>query len=97
MVGATPGITIRRGVSIKGLVTGPPAAKGVPHVTGLVTDTGEQISADLVVDATGRRSPLTAWLEAAGTRPPIEQESKISAFMYYGRHFRSPDGSIRRR
>ena len=48
--------------------------------------------ADLVVDATGRRSPLPRWLIAAGARSPIE-EIDDSGFIYYGRHFRSADGS----
>src|SRR6185295_2027161 len=69
---ATPGVTIRRGVAVRGVLTGTPAATGVPHVIGVVTDTGEEIRADLVVDATGRRSPLPGWLTAAGARPPIE-------------------------
>ena len=31
---ATPGVTIRRGVAIQGVLTGTPAAPGVPHVVG---------------------------------------------------------------
>src|SRR4051794_21021376 len=89
---ATPGVTIRRGVAIGGVLTGTPAAPGVPHVVGVVTQDGEQIGADLVIDATGRRSPLASWLEAAGGRSPIEEIDDVG-FLYYGRHFRSNDGS----
>jgi 2-polyprenyl-6-methoxyphenol hydroxylase-like FAD-dependent oxidoreductase len=90
---ATPGLSIRRGVTVEGVVTGPSTRAGVPHVTGVRTDSKEEIQADLVVDMTGRRSPLPRWLEGAGIRPPGE-ELEDSGFMYYGRHFRSADGSL---
>jgi 2-polyprenyl-6-methoxyphenol hydroxylase-like FAD-dependent oxidoreductase len=90
---ATPGITVRRGVAIDGLCTGPGAVPGVPHVTGVRTSTGEELQADLVVDATGRRSPLPKWLEEAGARRPSE-ELEDCGFVYFGRHFRSSDGTV---
>lgn len=89
----TSRLTIRRGVAVAGLETGGPAVPGVPHVTGVRTEDGEVIGADLVVDMTGRRSPLPSWLAAIGARPP-EDELEDSGFVYYGRHFRSHDGSI---
>lgn len=89
----TDGVTIRRGVAVAGLLTGPSAMHGVPHVTGVRTDAGDDIAADLVVDMTGRRSPLPKWLDAIGARPPVE-ELEDSGFLYYGRHFRSADGSV---
>jgi 2-polyprenyl-6-methoxyphenol hydroxylase-like FAD-dependent oxidoreductase len=89
---ATPGVTIRRGVVVAGLTTGASVGAGIPHVTGVRTEDGEKIPADLVVDATGRRSPLPSWLAAAEARPPLE-EVEDSGFVYYGRHFRSSDGS----
>jgi 2-polyprenyl-6-methoxyphenol hydroxylase-like FAD-dependent oxidoreductase len=90
---ATPGVTVQRGVAVKGLLTGEPAVDGVPHVVGVVTDTGAEIRADLVVDATGRRSPLPSLLEAIGATAPKE-ELEDSGFVYYGRYFRSPDGTL---
>src|ERR1700682_5501539 len=33
----TPGVTIRRGTAVAGLTTGPSAATGTPHVTGVRT------------------------------------------------------------
>jgi 2-polyprenyl-6-methoxyphenol hydroxylase-like FAD-dependent oxidoreductase len=90
---ATPGITLRRGVAAAGLITNGSAAAGVPHVVGVATGEGEEIRADLVVDATGRRSPLPGWLEAIGARPPYEEQDD-SGFIYYGRTFRSRDGSL---
>jgi len=88
-----PNLTIRRGVAITGLMTGPSPRPGVPHVAGVRTGSDEEIRADLVVDLTGRRSPLSRWLEEAGTRRPTE-EIEDSGFMYFGRHFRSRDGSL---
>jgi 2-polyprenyl-6-methoxyphenol hydroxylase-like FAD-dependent oxidoreductase len=59
----TPGLTVRRGVTVTGLVTGSSARSGVPHVSGVRTGDGEQFRANLVVDATGRRSPRPRLLE----------------------------------
>ncbi len=86
-----PGVTVRRGVAIAALVPGPSTGGGIPHVAGVETDGGERIAADLVVDATGRRSPLPRWLTALGARAPLEEEED-SGFVYYGRHVRSRDG-----
>jgi 2-polyprenyl-6-methoxyphenol hydroxylase-like FAD-dependent oxidoreductase len=86
-----PGVTIRRGTAVTGLVTGPEALGGVRHVTGVLLDGGETVRADLVVDTTGRRSPVITMLQAVGGRPPLEQRED-SGFVYYTRHFRSPDG-----
>jgi hypothetical protein len=35
-------IPVRRGVSVVGLLTGPSAVKGIPHVTGVLTMDGEE-------------------------------------------------------
>ncbi|MGH9085266.1 MAG: NAD(P)/FAD-dependent oxidoreductase, partial [Acidimicrobiales bacterium] len=91
---ATPGVTARRGVSVAGLLTAPsrhPSA--VPHVTGVRLEDGQELLADLVVDSSGRRSRLPAWLGDIGAAPPIE-DVEDSGFIYYGRHFRSADGSV---
>ena len=90
---STPGVEIRRGTAVVGLVTGSRARPGVPHVVGVRTRLGESIPADLVVDMSGRRSALPAWLRGIDARPPAE-ELEDSGFVYYGRHFRSADGSI---
>jgi 2-polyprenyl-6-methoxyphenol hydroxylase-like FAD-dependent oxidoreductase len=89
----THGVAIRRGVVIDALLTGSPVAAGIPHVVGVRTDAGQEITADLVVDASGRRSTLPARLDAAGARPVVE-ELEDCGFVYYGRHFRSTDGSV---
>jgi 2-polyprenyl-6-methoxyphenol hydroxylase-like FAD-dependent oxidoreductase len=86
-----PGLSVRRGVAVDGLVKGSSAASGRPHVAGVRTAAGEEIRADLVVDAMGRRSWLPAWLRELGA-PPIHEEAEDSGFMYYTRFFRSSDG-----
>jgi flavin-dependent dehydrogenase len=45
-----------------------------------------------VVDAGGRRSPLPRWLAEHGVTVPEHLED--CGFVYYGRHFRSQDGSV---
>src|SRR3984957_18116024 len=90
---AAPGVEVRRGTAVAGLVTGTAALPGVPHVTGVRTKAGEVIPADLVVDMSGRRAALPDWLADIGARRPSE-ELEDSGFVYYGRHFRSADGSV---
>ena len=92
MGAATPGVTIRRGVSVAGVLTGA-ATDGIVHVTGVRTEDGEEIAADLVVDAGGRRSAMPTWMRDAGSPGPDEMIEDCG-FVYYGRHFRSADGSI---
>ena len=95
---ATAGVTVRRGTAVAGLVTASPAGSletGVPHVAGVRTASGEQVTADLVVDAAGRRSRLAGWLADCGAARPAE-EAEESGFVYYCRHFRSPDRTIPR-
>ena len=89
----TDNLEVRRGVGVVGLLTGDTTAAGVPHVRGVRTDGGDDLWADLVVDATGRRSALPAWLTDIGAPAPAEERADCG-FVYYGRHFRSEDGSV---
>jgi 2-polyprenyl-6-methoxyphenol hydroxylase-like FAD-dependent oxidoreductase len=86
---AEPGVLVRRGSAVRALLGGRPALPGVPHVAGVITAAGERLPADLVVDASGRRSRLPALLAAMGAAGPVE-EREDSGFVYYGRHFRGP-------
>jgi len=86
---AEDGIDIRRGASVAGLRTGAGVVDGAVHVTGVHTTDGEEIAADLVVDAMGRRSKLGEWLTAAGGRPP-HTEAEDCGFVYHSRYFRGP-------
>lgn len=90
---ADPGVEVRRGVGVAGLTAGASARTGIPHVTGVLTRDGEAIPADLVVDMSGRRSALPAWLEGIGARRPAE-ELEDSGFVYFARHLQSADGSV---
>lgn len=84
-------ITVRRGVTVSGLLIGDGTA-GVPRVTGVRTG-ASRWPADLVVDATGRRSALPRMLAAAGARRRPESQDG-AGFVYYARHLRSPDGAL---
>jgi 2-polyprenyl-6-methoxyphenol hydroxylase-like FAD-dependent oxidoreductase len=86
-------IDVRRGVAVTELMTGEQAARGVPHVTGVRTATGEQLEADLIIDSMGRGSSLTRWLADLGARP-LSEEAEDSGFTYYSRYFRSPTGTM---
>lgn len=88
---AEPGLEIRRGVSVREPVMS--AYNGTPHVSGVRTDAGEELRADLVVDAMGRRSQLPRWLAQAGARP-VYEEVEDSGFVYYTRYFRSRSGGL---
>ena len=88
-VGEEPAIRLRRGARITGLLPGPEALPGVPHAAGVVTSEGEELAVDLVVDATGRRTPSASWLTGVGAQPPLE-ESEDRGFAYYSRYFTGP-------
>jgi len=90
--GDHPGVTVRRGDAIAGLTTGTEVIPGVPHVAGLRLQTGEEVSGDIVIDATGRRSSTPDWLAEIGAVSPVDH-AEDSGFAYYCRYFRSADGS----
>src|SRR5262245_61014196 len=83
-------VKIRRGVQVAELLTGLSAAPGVPHVTGVRTSSGDKLHADLVIDASGRQSRNSEWLEAIGARRPFEEKAD-SGFSYYTRYFRGTE------
>jgi 2-polyprenyl-6-methoxyphenol hydroxylase-like FAD-dependent oxidoreductase len=89
----TPGVTVHRGVAVRGVLTADARTSAAPHVTGVVADDGTEHRADLVVDAGGRRSAAPEWLDAVGARPVREWRDDCG-FVYFARHFRSADGSM---
>lgn len=89
MAATTPNVTIRRGVRVRELIHGTAVIDGVPHAAGVRTDSGEEIRADLVVDAMGRRSPAGDWIAGIGGRRLFE-EAEDCNFLYYTRYFASP-------
>jgi 2-polyprenyl-6-methoxyphenol hydroxylase-like FAD-dependent oxidoreductase len=84
---AEPRVTVRFGVRVTGLLTAPGGSSGrPPHVTGVRTDHGD-LAADLVVDATGRRSPVDNWLTRAGAQATATWEAECG-IAYFSRHYR---------
>ncbi len=81
-----PGLTVRRGTAVAGLLTR--GMNGSSHVTGVRTDAGDELLADLVIDAMGRGSRLPRLLADAGLEPGAE-EVEDARFIYYTRYFRS--------
>jgi 2-polyprenyl-6-methoxyphenol hydroxylase-like FAD-dependent oxidoreductase len=63
----------------------------VPRITGVLT-TGGTIAADVVVDAMGRRSPASAWVQAMGGRVPGNRSTECG-IIYYSRYYRVRDGA----
>lgn len=83
------------GTSVVGLEAVRDAATGLPRVTGVRArrDDGTMLhlDADLVVDATGRNSALSRWLEEIGAEP-LDQESEGCGIFYCSRFYRIRDG-----
>ena len=85
----TAGVDVRRGVKIAGLLAEPPDGSAPLSVTGVRTAAGEEIAADLVIDAMGRKTPSADWLRnAGGTAPDVQ--SQDCGFAYYTRYYTGP-------
>jgi 2-polyprenyl-6-methoxyphenol hydroxylase-like FAD-dependent oxidoreductase len=84
-----PRVTVRRGIQVDGFLTGAAPRPGIPHVVG-VRSGGDELRADLVIDAMGRRSKAPEWLAAIGARRPHEEQEDCG-FSYYTRYFRGTE------
>lgn len=89
MAEASPNVALRRGTRVGELIAGASDVAGAPHVAGVRTTTGEELRADLVIDAMGRRSPASEWILNLGGRSPIE-EGEDCNFVYFSRYFSGP-------
>lgn len=78
---ARPGVSVRTGATVRGLVV------DGDRVTGVRLDGGEELSADLVLDASGRKTNSAKWLEETGLPVP-EAESESCRITYYTRYYR---------
>jgi 2-polyprenyl-6-methoxyphenol hydroxylase-like FAD-dependent oxidoreductase len=87
-VAAQPQVTYRR-TEVTGLRLCPHGHAA--HVVGAELASRDSLAADLVVDATGRRSGTSDWLSAAGARP-LPSVSSECGLLYYSRHYRLRDG-----
>lgn len=84
-------VRIEGGARIAGLLGAPPSGNDGVRVTGARTTDGRTVEADLVVDALGRTSQVSSWLEALGARRMAERRSECG-LLYYSRHFRLRPG-----
>jgi 2-polyprenyl-6-methoxyphenol hydroxylase-like FAD-dependent oxidoreductase len=84
-----PRVELRDRVRVSGLLASP---GDPPRVAGVRTDAGDLV-ADLVLDASGRRSPIDRWLADAGATPTHSEWAECG-LSYYSRHYRlqSSDG-----
>jgi 2-polyprenyl-6-methoxyphenol hydroxylase-like FAD-dependent oxidoreductase len=93
LVEREPNVALRDGCTVRGLMVrgeqeGKPRVAGV-RLHGARGD--ESLPADLVVDASGRRSPLASWLAAAGL-PALDEVSEPCGVYYCSRFYRLRDG-----
>jgi 2-polyprenyl-6-methoxyphenol hydroxylase-like FAD-dependent oxidoreductase len=91
-----PQITARLGTTVRGLEF---SRSGGRRVTGVRTEGGQVVHADIVIDAAGRRSPVTQWLAEAGV-PVATDQVESCEITYYTRFYRSltkgPAGPLNR-
>ncbi len=93
VVTAQPGVTIVPEAVVTGLVADRPPMPRVRGVHVRVAGVEQTMTADLVVDASGRRSSCAAWLEGIGAWPP-EEETESSGIAYYTRFWRLRPGAV---
>ena len=90
-------VTFRDGDEVTGLAADRDPETGLPRVFGVhvLRPDGERelLRADLVVDASGRRSRLPDWLAAIGAKRPAE-ESEPCGIFYSSRFYRLRDGAL---
>jgi len=89
-------VDFRDGDEVTGLATATDAISGPPRVTGVHVIRGdgerEVIRADLVADASGRRSKLPDWLEGIGAPRPREDAEPCGIF-YSSRFYKLREGA----
>ena len=83
---AEPNVAFHDGVGVSGLLT-----EGT-RVTGVRTEDGRELHADLVVVAGGRRTSLPDWLTDAGLGP-VPEEVEDCGIVYFSRFYRLKPGA----
>jgi 2-polyprenyl-6-methoxyphenol hydroxylase-like FAD-dependent oxidoreductase len=89
-VAAIDGVGWESGAGVTSLVADRSGA--VPRVTGVRLDDGREIGADLVIDASGRRSPILRWLDDIGASAPSEEIHECG-ILYFSRFYAFRDGA----
>jgi 2-polyprenyl-6-methoxyphenol hydroxylase-like FAD-dependent oxidoreductase len=89
-VRAWPNVELREGVGVAGL-EGMARDGARPRVTGVRLLDGTAVPADLVIDATGRRSRAPEWLATLGAPAPYE-EAGDAGLVYFTRFYRLAGG-----
>ncbi len=84
------GIKVYRGVAVSGLELN---NASLPGVAGVRLSGGGRLAADLVIDATGRRSVVRHWLGDLGV-PVAADRTSPSGIACYTRFYRSLDGEL---
>jgi 2-polyprenyl-6-methoxyphenol hydroxylase-like FAD-dependent oxidoreductase len=87
--GQEPGLRVRSGTVATGLLWDDAAR---PRAIGVSTRSGEELRADLIVDATGRRSQLNRWAGSVGVR--MREWSHDGAAVAYTRFYRLRDREV---
>lgn len=91
-----PAVTWRDGTTVLGLEVEHDGASAPPRVCGVRARRNdgpeETLRADLVVDASGRRSPVQRWLAEAGIEP-LPEESEECGIFYSSRFYRLLPGA----
>jgi 2-polyprenyl-6-methoxyphenol hydroxylase-like FAD-dependent oxidoreductase len=91
-VGRLPNVRLVHSARVTGLRS--QSSDGTVRVTGVELVRGgveETLDADVVVDASGKRTRSNEWLEKLGVK--IERDENPSRFVYACRHFRLNDAS----
>jgi 2-polyprenyl-6-methoxyphenol hydroxylase-like FAD-dependent oxidoreductase len=79
-----PGVRLLAGTAATGLLIKEASATAPPHVFGVRTPDGP-LRADVVIDASGRHSPVPRWLAAYGIKIPVLDDP--TPFFYLTRHY----------
>jgi 2-polyprenyl-6-methoxyphenol hydroxylase-like FAD-dependent oxidoreductase len=87
-----PNVSVFDGVGVDGLLSPGERVADPRHVIGVRTTDGRELRADLVVDASGRRSALPKWLAGIGAGE-VSEEVEDTGIIYYSRFYRLLPGN----
>jgi 2-polyprenyl-6-methoxyphenol hydroxylase-like FAD-dependent oxidoreductase len=89
---ALPEVELLSGRAVEGLIAEGGPGGAPPRIRGVRLRDGETLEADLVVDASGRRSRVGTWLAAVGARP-LREETESCGIFYSSRFYRLREGA----